>query len=149
MKALIILSLILFTKNAIAQPTNAVYLYDGTGDSWHISIVDYPGTKISFNEYSERIDTSENHRGAHVTMFTFQVSGVIRNRAITLKFDKPVNSCELRCPNGIFHATNNKENTEYKFFINQIKAKEFSFVMYSKEPIFTRIDEANRHVTLK
>ncbi len=69
MKALIILSMILFTKNVIAQPTNAVYLYDGTGDSWHISIVEYPGTKISFNEYSERIDAiGKSYRGAHVTI---------------------------------------------------------------------------------
>lgn len=148
MKTLSIIIFILLGKTVIAQTSNAPYIYDSTNTIGHIKLIEYPNNKVFFHKYEQNIDQSENHKDDYYTIFTFQEMGTITNRTIILAFDKPVNTCELKCPNGILHATStrNNNNTEYKFVISQIKADEFSFVMYSKEKIFTKIYELNKYI---
>ena len=148
MKTLYILILVLFSKNAIAQSKNSLYIYDSSSPIGHIRLIEYPDIKVVFNEYKYYVDSAENHKGDYLTIFTFQQFGTVVNRVIILTFDKPVKSCELKCPHGVSHiiTTFNKEKTEYKFIINELKTNKFSFITYSKEEVYTKIDEVSKYI---
>jgi hypothetical protein len=143
-----ILILILFTKIGSAQNSNKPYIYDSTVSDGEIIILEYPNTKINLRQFSESIDPSENHTGAHKAVFTFQEVGDIVNRTFILTFDKPVNSCEFKCPNETSRITTtfNGDKTQYKFVVSLIKANEFSFVIHSEEKIFTKIKEVSKYI---
>lgn len=145
MKTFSLLFLILFSLNGISQvPKNAAYIYSSTLAIGKIEIVERPKAKIFFREYARSTDTSENHKGDYKTIFTFREIGIISDKTIILKFDNPIDSCEFKCLTGTSRVNYslNKQKTECKFVIGQIKADGFSFVIYSKEKIYTNIEDA-------
>lgn len=133
----------LFSKVVIAQSRNNIYIYDSTVSGGHIKLIEYPNTRVDLKEFSETIDSSADHHGDYLTTFAFRETGDILNRTITVSFDKPVCSCELKYSNGVSNvaATHNREKTQYHFVISYIKSDEFSFVIYGKEKFFTKIYE--------
>lgn len=151
MRTLFMFLLVLFANTVIAQKKNGPYIYDSTVNGGHIQIMEYPDVNIRLRQFRPSVDSSENHKGDYVTEFLFQVTGNIINRTFILRFDKPINACELKCPDGVSQVTctSNKEKTKYKFVVNKISAKEFSFVAFSKEGVYTKINEVSRYIPLE
>jgi hypothetical protein len=151
MRILLLLLMILFASTVIAQKKNVPYIYDSTMGGAHVQIMEYPNAKIYLHGYDSSIDSSENHRGDHMLTFFFQEFGNIVNRTFILRFDKPVDACELSCPDGTSQVTStfNKEKTQYKFVVNKISATKFSLVIYSKEKPVMKFNELSKFIPLE
>lgn len=149
MKIYSLIILLFICKNVTAQRNGSPYIYDSTLDIGHIKLVEYPNSKLFFREYMQSIDTSEKHKNEYLSTIKFKVTGALVNRIFTLTFDHPVNFCELKCQNNVSQVTTiaNKDKTVYKFAIKELKTAEFSFIIFSKEKVYTKISEVSKYIT--
>lgn len=148
MKVFSFIIFLFLCKNLIAQGNNNTYIYDSSLDIGHIKLMEYPNSKWFFHEYRQDIDSSENHKNDYLTTIKLKVVGALVNRMITITFDGPVNSCELKCANCVpaITTTANKDKTNYRFVINKPDAGEISIVISTREKMFAKINEVSKYI---
>jgi len=138
-------------NNTYIDQANVVNISKGNVYVGQLILSTSPGSRVLFKSFSQAIDTAKGHVGEYKTVFDLiPPDGAVLSKIITLVFDNPVISCELKpVGSGAIQMSGgwNKEKTGFRFVIAQLMCREFQFVIYSKEKIFTKIDGITGQVT--